>query len=130
MNGDFTSSSCQCSKCQFYPLSRRNALCRFVPLSQSVSQSVSPFWQQCLSLLYYIFEFWKCGLFRFGRFVRVRLISIDFSCFRIRKARSPTTRMIWIMDNLVPPQNMLKLSLFIDTDWLSVEIRNQEARLF
>lgn len=100
---------------------------RFVPVSQTLLATVS----FIFILLFLNFENVGFSALRhFGRFVRVRLISIDLSCFTICKARSPTTRMIWIMDNLVPPQNMPKWSLFIDYDWLSVEIGIQEARLF
>lgn len=64
---------------------------RFVPFSRTLVATVS----FIFILLFLNFENVGFSALRhFGRFVRVRLISIDFSCFTICKTRSPTTRMI------------------------------------
>lgn len=84
---------------------------RSVPLSQSVRPSGNSIFHFYITFL----NFENVGfsaLRHFGRFVRVRLIRIHFRAFPFAKQhlRPHVSRMIWIMDNLVPPQNMPKLS--------------------
>lgn len=104
---------------RFYPVIVSVTEMSVLPLIQKecalclLSQSVRPSGNSIFHFYITFLNFENGGfsaLRHFGRFVRVRLIRIHFSCFPILKATSPTTRMIWIMDNLVPPQNMPKLS--------------------